>query len=670
MAIIKTLSEFYWQAHNKKFFFLVTSFSILLNWAGHAFVYENSYNFLYFDMLGTFVAVVVLGSVWGMITALATAILLSSVTSPHFIYLAAVHMTGALYWGLLNESGLLAIFKNKNYSFKSSLKSNLMSSVLFVLFYGIGCGLLTALTSSVVRGVIFDGAASKPYSLYFAQLFKQVFNISAAGGGSGMFADYIADTFIEVPDKVLSAFFGAAICLTIFKFNVKTFTEAYQKHVQSNNIAWRKIMLKNFGSTEVFIFIALGAVYLFKIKTISVQLLSSFLEKVSVESPKDYVFLEFIILPLFIIIIFFAIKFFMPGNENVSQTDLGVSIKDNFNVKNMDRDIKNFLIDSFFLSAALTAVYMYMLVAITGITPAAYYTLISTVQAKPEMLAWLLIMLVIFILIDRKNNRTTEDVTLNDELIKKQAAEHISESFDEQKQKLQALELSWSDNTVAFLRSARHDLINELEKSKTGLNELLTEVYDNIVKPYSVSVLESQRDTRAYIEEITSGKLNDYPLKHIEENIEMTVLNLKEKAPYIEVHFSGFKKTKGMYCKINGLFFTAFNNIVDNSVYALQKKVLSPGFSAHLTISLSTEDDRKIAVKIADTAGGLSKDKISRIYKVPVDSSKGERLGEGTMITKNFIKLLDGYITAQNADSYGETGLETVIHLPYFINRQ
>ncbi|MCL2390891.1 MAG: hypothetical protein FWC88_05645, partial [Endomicrobia bacterium] len=393
MAIIKILSNAYWQAHNKKFFFMVAAFSILLNWAGHTFVYENSYNFLYFDMIGTFVAAVVLGSVWGMITALATAILLSSITSPHFIYLAVVNMTGALYWGILNESGLFAIFKNKNYSFKSSLKSNLSSSILFVLFYGVGCGLLTAISSSVVRGVIFDDAAIKPYSLYFAQWFKQFYNISAAGGG-GMFANYIADTFIEIPDKVLSAFFGVAICLTIFKFNVKTFTETYQKNLQNNNIPWHEIMLKNFGPAEIFIFIALGTVYLFKIRETSLHMLTSFLETASANSPRDYVFLEFILLPLFIILIFFAIKFFMPGNEDASQPDLGVSIKDNFNIKNMDSDIKHFLIDTFFLSAVLTGIYVSILVSITGITPVSYYKLTSDVQAKPENLAWLLIMLV------------------------------------------------------------------------------------------------------------------------------------------------------------------------------------------------------------------------------------------------------------------------------------
>ena len=87
----KFLSDFYWQLHGRKYYFLVAAFSILLNWAGHTFVYENSYKFLYFDTLGTFVAVIVLGSVWGMLVALATAILLSALTSPHFIYFAVVY---------------------------------------------------------------------------------------------------------------------------------------------------------------------------------------------------------------------------------------------------------------------------------------------------------------------------------------------------------------------------------------------------------------------------------------------------------------------------------------------------------------------------------------------------------------------------------------------------
>ena len=55
--------------------------------------------------------------------------------------------------------------------------------------------------------------------------------------------------------------------------------------------------------------------------------------------------------------------------------------------------------------------------------------------------------------------------------------------------------------------------------------------------------------------------------------------------------------------------------------------------------------------RIMDNAGGLPKEKLSKIYKESIESSKGERLGEGTMIAKNFIKLMDGYITAQNIRS-------------------
>lgn len=111
MKIPKFLSDIFLNAGRKKYFFLIAAFSILLNWAGHSFVYENSYKFLYFDMLGTFVAAVVLGSAWGMLVALSTAILLSGITSPHFIYLAVINISGALYWGFLSESGTLEILK-------------------------------------------------------------------------------------------------------------------------------------------------------------------------------------------------------------------------------------------------------------------------------------------------------------------------------------------------------------------------------------------------------------------------------------------------------------------------------------------------------------------------------------------------------------------------------
>jgi hypothetical protein len=665
MKISKLFSNFFWELHNKKFFFLVAIFSILLNWAGYSFVYENSYNFLYFDMVGTFVTVIVLGSIWGMIVALATAILLSLTTSPHFIYLAIVNMIGALYWGILNECGMLAILKNNSSSFKSSLSS----AFSFILFYGIGAGLLTASFSSVVRNVIFQTISfDQSYSLFFANWFRELFNIPYEGL-SGLFADYIANTFIEIPDKIITVFFGITICLTIFKFNVNTLTNSYRTKIYRNEIPWHKIMLNHFSETEIIIFLILIFIYLFKIQNVSLQLLITFIEKVSIYSVQNYVFLEILALPIFMFLFLLILKFFLPDSNKNTNMDFNETIKDNFNIKSMDKDIKYFLTDAFCISAVLVTAYIFVLIVITKITPVAYYETYSNVKAKPELLIWLLITVCLFILIDHRNNRITESMTLNDELIKKCTVDSISESFDDQKQKLQVLELNWSDNTIEFLKSARHDLINNLEKSKTGLNELLSEIYDNVVKPYNNLILKNQKEMRLYIEDITNAKLKEYSLNDIEKEIESDITSLQKSAfSYITINFSKFTKHQDLYCKINKLFFIAFNNILDNSVYALQKRVLNTKFNARLNIDLKIETDKTISISISDNAGGLSKDKLSKIYKIPLESSKSERIGEGTVIAKNFIKILNGYISAQNAKFQNDNGLKTVIHIPYFKN--
>lgn len=667
MKIPKFLSDIFLNAGRKKYFFLIAAFSILLNWAGHSFVYENSYKFLYFDMLGTFVAAVVLGSAWGMLVALSTAILLSGITSPHFIYLAVVNISGALYWGFLSESGTLEILKNPGHNFKVNMKTSLMSALNFVLFAGIGGGLLTAVFSSVIRSFIFrDFSFDQPYSIYFSQLFRDVFSVADAGR-LGLFTNYVADTFIEIPDKALTAFFGIAICLTIFKFNVKTLTCAYREKVEQANLAWHKIMLKNFGGAEISLFALLGVIYLLKIKEISFRLFTEVIENISIYSLRDYVFLEMIMLPLAALAFFIVMKAFFYKEDGRGAADTGSEIKGNFYFKSMDSGIKYFLADVFFICSGVTAVYMYILVKITGVTPVGYYKSFSVSKASPETLIWLFIMLIMFILIDRRNNRATETLTLNDELIKKQTVEKISESFDAQRQKLQVLELSWPDSTIEFLRSARHDLINQLEKSKTGMDELFVEIYDNVVKPYSESILESQKAMRSYVEEITSGKLSEYSPGEIDEALACRINELKSKmSSYIKFEYSAQTDARGKYCRINKLFFVAFNNILDNSVYALQKKVFADGFKAVLGIRLSVEDNM-LSVVIYDNAGGLSKDKISKIYKSPVESSKGDRMGEGTIIARNFIKIFDGCISARNTNFSGDGGLETEIRIPLYL---
>jgi signal transduction histidine kinase len=662
MKIFNLFSNLYWNFYDKKFLFLVAVFSILLNWAGYFFVYENSYNFLYFDMVGTFVATIVLGSLWGIIVAFASTILLSVSTYPHFIYLAVVNIVGALYWGILSECGIFTIFKSNNLEQKCSIKSNFNKAVSFLLFYGVGAGLLTAFFSSIIRNTIFENIlVDKPYSLFFSHLFKNLFNFSSSGINT-IFINYIADTFIEIPDKIIDVLFGLTICLTIFKFNIYTLTNAYQKQIYKIDIPWHKITLTRFSSTEIYLFFILIIIYILKIKTTSLKLLEGFINNLSLYSLQDYVFLEILSFPIFIFVIFLMLKLFSTSSYKYLQ----FTLKYNLDIKTINKDSKYFLIDIFFISSILVITYLFILIVITGITPVAYYNTISLVKAKPELLLWLLATVCTFILIDQRNNRITASVTLNNELIKKQTSEQIFEAFDEQKQKLQVLELNWSDNTLEFLKSARHDLINDLEKSKTRLNELLTEVYDNVVKPYSNLILKNQKEIREYIEELSNGDLKIYYLQDIIKKLENTISILQLKAPYIKVRIIKTKKTD-IYCKINKLFFIAFNNILDNSVYALQKHVLNNNFTATINIVLKIKNDKFISLSILDNAGGLPKNKISKIYKSSIESSKGNRLGEGTIIASNFIKVLGGFIYAKNIKFRKMNGLETVINIPYFI---
>ena len=120
MILQNIILRIYQNIYQRKFSLLIACFCILLNWAGHSFVYENTYRFLTFDMIGTFVAAITLGTAWAIIVAITTPIVLANITSPHFIYLAVINMTGAIFWGWLAETGKLVIINTK-----TRLKNNL-----------------------------------------------------------------------------------------------------------------------------------------------------------------------------------------------------------------------------------------------------------------------------------------------------------------------------------------------------------------------------------------------------------------------------------------------------------------------------------------------------------------------------------------------------------------
>ena len=666
MGIKDTFSDIYDSFYKKRFHILITCFAVLLNWAGHSFVYENSYRFLTFDMVGTFVVAMTLGTIWALIAAIATPIVLSNITSPHFIYLAVINMTGAIVWGWLAETGNLTLFNTKSKN-KNNFKQIFSIVIKFLLFAAIAAGLIISIPSSIIKNVIFHDAIFKqPYSIYFTELFRNIFLIDNSGYLS-IIANYIAETFIEIPNIIVTVFIGSIISMTILKYNTTMFTQHYQQKIKNNNISWFKICMSNISVVEFMTFVITGYIYISTVKSVSNTILTTIMTDISVNSIQGFIFLEMISIPLIIIILLLFLKTIIPIKKN--SFDFSYLQRNILNKKEFDSDIMNFILTLFLVSVVIVLIYISIIINLTGITPIRYYQSNSVSPANVSNFLWLIVLLITFILIDKYNNNMTRDITLENELIKKQTITEISDSFDTQRQKLQALELNWSQDTVELLRSSRHDLINEMEKTKTGLNDLLSEVYEKIVKPYKDAILENQKNTREHIEELGTGRLSKNTVSYIQDQIENQIefYNLK-LAPYIKITFDKLNEdvTK-FYCYSNRLIFIAINNILDNSIFALQKLLLDDDFVAKLNISLQISSDSKnLIISITDNAGGLEETKLQKLYKEQIESSKGKRLGEGTIHTAYFVSILNGKINAANITDKTGKGLKTNISIPLY----
>ena len=666
MNIKNIFSDIYNSFYEKRFHILITCFAVLLNWAGHSFVYENSYRFLTFDMVGTFVVAMTLGTIWALIAAITTPIVLSSITSPHFIYLAVINMTGAIVWGWLSETGNLTIFNTRSKN-KNNFKQTFFITGKFILFAAIAAGLIISIPSSIIKNVIFQDAIFKqPYSIYFTELFRNLFLIDNSGFLS-ILINYISETFIEIPNVIVTVFIGSIVSMTILKYNTTMFTQHYQQKIKNINFSWFKLCISNISIIEFITFIIMGYIYIYTVKSVSNTILTNIISDISVNSIQGFIFLEMISVPLIIIVLLLFLKIIIPikkisFNFNYLQRNI-------LNKKEFDSDIANFIIILFIISIVVVFIYISIIINLTGITPIKYYQANSVSPANISNFLWLIILLITVILIDKHNNNMTRDITLENELIKKQTITEISDSFDTQRQKLQALELNWSQDTVELLRSSRHDLINELEKTKTGFNDLLSEVYEKIVKPYKDAILENQKNTREHIEELGTGKLSKNTVLYIQEQIEKQIefYNLK-LAPYIKITFDNFNKdTSKFYCYTNRLIFIAINNILDNSIFALQKLLLDDNFVAKLNIVLKiSQDSKNLIISVIDNAGGVEEAKLQKLYKEQVESSKGKRLGEGTIHTAYFVSILNGKITATNVIDKKEKGLRTNISIPVY----
>ena len=120
--------------------------------------------------------------------------------------------------------------------------------------------------------------------------------------------NYIAETFIEVPNIIITVFIGSIISMTILKYNTIMFTQHYEYEVQKNNISWFNICLSNISLVEFIIFILAGYAYIYTVKSISNTILTRIITDISVNSLQGFIFLEMISFPLIIILLLLFLK--------------------------------------------------------------------------------------------------------------------------------------------------------------------------------------------------------------------------------------------------------------------------------------------------------------------------------------------------------------------------
>lgn len=135
-------------------------FCLAINAAGNSIAFDNSYRFLYLDMIGTFISAVLYGPVGGFMVGALTNSFLSIFKSPHFWYFTPENILGGIYWGILAERNTFAI---RDYSFRRFFYK-------IVFLGGVVGGAVCSILGGIIQHYVFHDH-TKSYSSYVTQFF-------------------------------------------------------------------------------------------------------------------------------------------------------------------------------------------------------------------------------------------------------------------------------------------------------------------------------------------------------------------------------------------------------------------------------------------------------------------------------------------------------------------
>lgn len=230
------------------------------------------------------------------------------------------------------------------------------------------------------------------------------------------------------------------------------------------------------------------------------------------------------------------------------------------------------------------------------------------------------------------------------------------EIYDASKQELTKLSIGWKEITERVMHSERHDLRNKLTNNE--LDEYEEKVYARVVRPSVETILEHWKNA-----------LEKMSIDLEEVDVDRVVLmleDLKERSFAKKSWLTTVMKVdlpedhEGSCVKINlKRLESIMINLWDNSSRILELKDVQNMASSmyeeeceyiiETAISVVEIDEKKyLKICVTDNGGGFEPDVLPSIYQKAIKSSKGERMGEGTMYIAFFVQLMNGKIQARN----------------------
>ena len=635
----------------------VLVFCIAVNYIGSVIAFDNSYRFLFLDMIGTFIAAVVFGPVFAVTTALLTNTL-TSITTPNLAHFAFANAAGGLWWAYAAQRGWLAVLRPQKAA-PTGAWQRIRSSLQLIVVGGGGACVAVSVVAVFLKSFVF-GHETATYGDY----------LFAAFAGPTWFRALAADLVLSFPDKTLVAMAGFIMVQSYLRF-----TNCQLCEIPSTDR--RRLAAAN--HRDITLLVPTLVVFLAALAWRHFQL--------------------------------------FPGEGHASAhwtvgllalALLAAALWPCFTTRSVRRDALRDLFETqaqhpasdsdywFLGTLGVGLVFISMLYwgafAWLGQTPWAYYAS----KSWPITPSWTAIIAIIGlavaqVFIARINERRATELKLQDKAAVHEEAKNALDLLGQELhralsgslQTAQELETGWEENP-AIVKQIRNIVAEMQHEPGNWLAQAVREgrpftgaelaACQGAIEFVKARIKEQCRDIPTMFDFTPQTLPVDQAARQVEDYVKTHFASL-ESYPYVGLDVQvdqGVRTMSDMEVSlIPGQLRSVLRNLVANSVQAIGRLYrLSAEAQFRRKIVVRITFDRDLVISVIDEGGGFPPEIVGDIYVTGVTSSKkriggGARTGEGTMLIKFFVGLMGATIAADNVTSVdGHVGASTKILFP------